>query len=322
MRAGGRIGEGQRHILGAHVAAVDAVGAARAALDPADDLELLALAVGAAQHDLGEIARRAGGGAREDDVVHPARAHRLGAGFAHHPADRFEQVGLAAAVGADDAGQARFDAQFGGLDEALETAELEPPELHRRCPRSRITCAPARWSIGSSAAQPFTPSSLLAVDDEGRRAVHPVVAWRNVSVASASVLEARHVGQAGLGLVRADAAAGEEIVEAADAAPSRRSAGSSAGSSPARARPGWPASGSIRVCTLCHTWSDSGMTASLAPQRTMRASTMSTGPWTAKLRSSKLTAPLSTYLSQQRLHALDRRRRRRSGKSASRIRPA
>ena len=48
MRAGGGIGEDQRHVLGAHVAAVDAVGAARAALDPADDLEFLAVVVRAA----------------------------------------------------------------------------------------------------------------------------------------------------------------------------------------------------------------------------------------------------------------------------------
>ena len=78
MRAGGGIGEGQRDILGAHVLPVDAVGAARAALDPADDLQLLAVARPAVQHHLGEVARRARLGAREDDILHPARPHRFG----------------------------------------------------------------------------------------------------------------------------------------------------------------------------------------------------------------------------------------------------
>ncbi len=120
VRAGGCIGEDQRHVLGAHVAAVDAIGAARAALDPAGDLEFLAVGGDGVQHDFGEVARRALRGAGEDDVFHPARAHRLGRVFAHHPADRFEQVGLAAAIGPDDAGQPGFDAQFSRFDEALE----------------------------------------------------------------------------------------------------------------------------------------------------------------------------------------------------------
>ena len=77
--------------------------------------------------DLGEIARWARRRAGEDDVVHAPAAQRLGARFAHCPADRLEQVGLAAAVRADDPGQARLDPQLGRLDEALEAAELEPP---------------------------------------------------------------------------------------------------------------------------------------------------------------------------------------------------
>ncbi len=92
VRAGRRVGEDQRDVLGAHVAPVDAVGAARAALDPAGDLQLLAVAVDRVEDDLGEIARQALRGAGEDHVVHPARAHRLGRCLAHDPADRFEQV--------------------------------------------------------------------------------------------------------------------------------------------------------------------------------------------------------------------------------------
>jgi len=142
MRAGGGVGESQRDVLGAHVATVDAVGAARAALDPAGDDQFLAAVILGVEHDLGEIARGPRGSAREDDVLHPARAHRLGRGFPHHPADRFEEVGLAAAVRPDDPGQPRLDAQFRRLDEALEPAELEPVDLHRGVvapPRVRLS---------------------------------------------------------------------------------------------------------------------------------------------------------------------------------------
>ena len=130
MRAGRGIGEHQRHVLRAHVAAVDAVGATRPALDSASDFEFLARAIGGMQDDLGEIARRSLRGAGEDHVVHPARAQRLGRVLAHHPADCLEKVGLAAAVGADDAGQPRLDAQLSRLDKALEARQAELAKEH------------------------------------------------------------------------------------------------------------------------------------------------------------------------------------------------
>ena len=100
--AGGGIGEGQRHILGPHIAAIDPVGAARPAFDPAGDDQFIAHIIAGMEHHFGKIARGAGGSAREDHVLHSARSHRLGRGFPHDPADRFEQVGFAAAVRADD----------------------------------------------------------------------------------------------------------------------------------------------------------------------------------------------------------------------------
>ena len=145
VRASGRIGEGEGDVLGAHVAAVDAVGAACAALDPPGDDQFLVPVIAGVEHHFGKVAGWPRGGAREDHVLHPARSHRLGRGFPHHPADRFEQVGLAAAVGADDPGQAGFDSQFRRLDEALEAAELEPVDLHLRGRASGLPQrAPAR----------------------------------------------------------------------------------------------------------------------------------------------------------------------------------
>jgi hypothetical protein len=47
-------------------------------------------------------------------------AHRGGPVFAHHPAQRLEQVRLAAAIRADHPGQAGRDHQIGRIDEAVQ----------------------------------------------------------------------------------------------------------------------------------------------------------------------------------------------------------
>ncbi len=146
--AGRRIGEQQADIPGPHVPPVQPVGGSGAPLDPPHHLDLAHRRVvggGAVDQDrhLGEIARGAGGGAGEDHVFHAAAAHRPGGALAHHPADRLQQVRFAAAVGADDAGQPRLDAQLGGLDEALEAGELQPADAHRAAsgllPRSAVS---------------------------------------------------------------------------------------------------------------------------------------------------------------------------------------
>jgi len=78
-RAGGGVGEQQLHIAGAHFAAVDAIGGARFAFDAARDLDRFGVVEGGGrasvrvvedEADLGEVARGALAGAREDHVVH------------------------------------------------------------------------------------------------------------------------------------------------------------------------------------------------------------------------------------------------------------
>ncbi len=129
VRAGGGVGEEEGDVLGPHVTPVDPVRRARAAFDPADDLGFLALTLGQ-DHDFGEVARRAGGGPGEDHVFHARPAHRPRAVLAHRPAQRFEQVRLAAAIGPDNTGQPRLDDQIGRIDEALETRNAKPLDLH------------------------------------------------------------------------------------------------------------------------------------------------------------------------------------------------
>ena len=82
------------------------------------------------ERHLGGVARRAVAGAGEDDVVHAGGAHVLVGVLAHHPAQGLDEVGLAAAVRPDDAGQARLDQEIGRLDEGLEADNAKARELH------------------------------------------------------------------------------------------------------------------------------------------------------------------------------------------------
>src|SRR5581483_5160719 len=50
--------------------------------------------------------------------------------FAHDPAHRLDQIRLAAAVRADDAGQAGLDDEIGRFDEGFEADQAQPRELH------------------------------------------------------------------------------------------------------------------------------------------------------------------------------------------------
>ena len=112
---------------------------ARAAADPPGQLELIDLPepghhecrATQMELDLGEIERRPRRGAGEDHVVHLAAAQPARRGLAHHPAQRVDQIRLAAAVGPDDAGQARLDQQVGRVPERLEATEAQFGDLHR-----------------------------------------------------------------------------------------------------------------------------------------------------------------------------------------------
>ncbi len=166
MRAGSRIGEDQRHVLRAHIAAIHAIGAARAALDPAGDIEVFAVIVLCMEHDFGEIALRTSGGAREDHVLHSARPHGLGRVFAHHPADCFEQIGFAAAIGPDNAGKPRLNAQFRRFDEAFEAAQAKFAKLHPS-PAARLTL-PVRRRAGEQVPDRPRNARPIAVRSAGK----------------------------------------------------------------------------------------------------------------------------------------------------------
>ena len=137
--AGRGVGEQDLHVAGAHFLAVDAVGGAGLALDAPRDVDLILVVEGGRrravgivdQHrHFGIVAGRAVGGAGENHVVHGRGAHGFVRGFAHHPAQRFDQVRFAAAVRPDHAGQARLDQEIGRLDKRLEADQAQPRKLH------------------------------------------------------------------------------------------------------------------------------------------------------------------------------------------------
>jgi hypothetical protein len=93
------------------------------------DAELL-LAIGEPQGDLSHAEGGAGIGAREDDVGHLAAAEGLRGLLAEDPAHGVEDVGFAAAIGADDGGDALVEIQHSLNGEGLETEDLERLEVH------------------------------------------------------------------------------------------------------------------------------------------------------------------------------------------------
>ena len=164
--AGRGIGEQHLHIARAHILGVDLVGRPRIARDPAHDLELVGIVeprgrqpFGVVDHQrhFGKVARRAAGGTGKDHILHPVAAHRGGAVFTHHPAQRLQQVGLAAAIGADNARQPVMDHQIRGVHEAFEAVQSDPGET-QRAGLGVIPVGPRSFASGrykSTAAHPI-----------------------------------------------------------------------------------------------------------------------------------------------------------------------
>ena len=82
------------------------------------------------ERDLGAAERLLPGGAGEDDVLHLPAAQGLGAVLTHDPRQRVHDVGLARAVGADDAADAGLELQGRRRREGLEALERQRLEIH------------------------------------------------------------------------------------------------------------------------------------------------------------------------------------------------
>src|SRR5690606_4590044 len=86
------------------------------------------------QLDAGLGHRLAGVGAVEDDVGHRLAAQVLGRAFTHYPAHGVDDVGLAAAIGADHCRHVAGEVNRGGVDEGFEASQLDALQTHARSP--------------------------------------------------------------------------------------------------------------------------------------------------------------------------------------------
>ena len=150
MRPGRGIGKQHLHVARPHFFRVAAVGRACVPGDPPHNLDLVGIveargcqpvAVVHDQRHLGEMPGPPGGSAVEDHVFHAAAAHRRGAIFPHHPAQSLQKVRLAAAIGADHAGQPLMNHQIRGVDKAFEAVQPQFGQTHRYLTSRKARCS-------------------------------------------------------------------------------------------------------------------------------------------------------------------------------------
>ncbi len=139
-RAQARAQEQRGDVLAAAARAIDEVGAVAIARDHALQRDLGVAGVGAAdlavavvedQLDRGRAHGPAAAGPVEDDVGHRIAAQVARGKLAHHPAHGIDDVGLAAAVRAHDAGEVGRERDIGGVHEGLEPGELYSGQAHQ-----------------------------------------------------------------------------------------------------------------------------------------------------------------------------------------------
>ena len=97
-----------------------------------------AVLIGEGQGDFGHAHGFTGARAVEDDIEHGVAAEGFGGHFAEDPFDGVDDVGFAAAVGADDAGDAVVEDEFGVVGEGFEAGEFEAGEFQGRPPCRKL----------------------------------------------------------------------------------------------------------------------------------------------------------------------------------------
>ena len=127
------------HVAPPHILVVDVVARCAVARQHALDRDLAVLGPCAADASVvvveHELDAGAAGGlaidrAVEDDVLHRLAAQLGGLAFAEHPAHGVDDVGLAAAIRADDTDQGAGHIDRGGIDKGLKPGELDLPKTH------------------------------------------------------------------------------------------------------------------------------------------------------------------------------------------------
>ncbi len=161
-------------ILEADRGAVDEVLADAVARDAALDRDLVVLDRDAAilvregQAHLRQRDRLPPGGALEDDVFHPAAAQLLGGLFAQHPADRVDDVRLAAAVRAENRRDALVEIEDRTIRERLEPLDLHALELQRQTFRCGFLRCRGRRRDARSVARCLAPGFTQPAQQRGQ----------------------------------------------------------------------------------------------------------------------------------------------------------
>src|SRR5690606_16035724 len=159
VRAQPRVAEEVVDVLQPARRPVQLVLAAAFAEDRAPDLDLVVrdrqgvVVVREDERDLGTMDAAALRRALEDRLLHLRAADRRSALLAEHPADGVTNVGLAAAVRADDRGDALVELELRTVCERLEPVERKPLQLHSaERPRLSTSCGsyPARRSMSAN----------------------------------------------------------------------------------------------------------------------------------------------------------------------------
>ena len=128
-------------VLAAAACAVEKVRGDAVAADRALDRDLAESGILPAERAVGVVEddfdhglpdRLARIGAIEDDVGHRFTAQVLGRTFTHDPDQGVDDVGLAATVRSDDAGEVAGEGQSGGIDEGFEARDLDSGDAHGR----------------------------------------------------------------------------------------------------------------------------------------------------------------------------------------------
>ena len=130
IRAHAGIGEEVDDVHQAHRFVVDQVFTLPGAVQAAGDLQFgifgrQHVAVVLDKHgDFRQTEGLAGGGAVENQVVHPVAAQNRGALLPQHPADRVDDVAFAAAVGTDHSGQPLIEFEHGFMGKGFEPEDF------------------------------------------------------------------------------------------------------------------------------------------------------------------------------------------------------
>ena len=162
------------HIAGPHIATINAIGRTGITLNAPHHFYIIAiikLSRGIArrivehQHHFGMIARRSRIGAGENHIFHARTTHGFIRGFAHDPAQGFQEIGFAAAIGADNAGHAGQNIEIDGVDKGFEAGEAKAVKLHLL--RS-LKIGQKRLQHFLESGQRLIALQLVTIDKKGR----------------------------------------------------------------------------------------------------------------------------------------------------------